>query len=107
MISLVKPSPNATSSKESQTNQVVCLFLARGCQCLVEALLGNGTVTHIVVRRHGISAQQGNAKLNQSRSVMLGLMRDGSDDGALPGAQLFKHFRNAVLPRNREICFAP
>ena len=58
---------------------------------------------HIVVGRHGVAAQQGDAELNQARTVAFGLMGDGPDEGARARAHLFEHFGNAVLADDGEV----
>ncbi len=68
-------------------------ILARQVETVVAHALGfrlsrksfrsDHAMAHVVVRRDGIAAQQGDTELNEARAIVFGLMRNRSYNGAL------------------------
>lgn len=61
---------------------------------------------NVVVRRHVLSAQQGDAKLNDTGTVGMGFMRDRADERPSMLFQLTQDLGNAILPYNGEVLLA-
>ena len=61
---------------------------------------------HVVIRRHGVAAQQRDAELDEARAVTFDLVGDGADEGARARAHLLKHLGNAVLADDGEVLLA-
>ena len=71
-----------------------------------EGFSGDGAVTDVVVGGDGVTAEEGNAELDEAWSVAFYLVGDGADEGALAGAHLVDGLGDAVLAGDGEVLLA-